>query len=427
VKGYIVWDRAVRTSLLVAFTAAGLENAVVVDESLIPLVEAAGLEKIEDFRGRFIGLSDAAITRWAVDRYWSRCSRDFIIWMGGEHGRIMKPGVADWGMYQKAFFCDLSTRKTDEEEYALADRLLGEMNPMAMVMGWHSYAKDLEREHVTLVSSHGHRVEGLHTLPNLSFSHQVPAGKGFVYRNHHSIKNGADYQPEKKVYLSCIQTDGLGIGAWLEPGRGEIPYAWEVIMNYSWLAPAMMEFFYSTATPNDYFIGALSGPGYIYPKAVPPDRLPSLVNEARRMMEELDLKVFEIMDYSEGATVEGNTELTEEVVEAYMKGMPDAVGFVNGYAPAFTFAERDGRALISYDYYLSPTRTEEEAAADLYELAALNSARPYFCLIHVREYSNVQRVKRILDRLGPEFELVPLDIFLTMAGRSPTFRKRFKK
>jgi hypothetical protein len=347
--------------------------------------------------------------------------------MGGEHGRIMKPGVADWGIYQRAFFCDLSTRKTDEEEYSLADRLLGEMNPMAMVMGWHSYAKDLEREHVTLVSSHGHRVEGLHTLPNLSFSHQVPAGKGFVYRKTQSIKNGIDYQPEKKVYLSCIQTDGLGIGAWLEPGRGEIPYAWEVIMNYSWLAPAMMEFFYSTATPNDYFIGALSGPGYIYPKAVPPDKLLPLVNEARRMMEKLDLKVFEIMDYSEGATVEGNTELTKEVVEAYMKGMPDAVGFVNGYAPAFTFAERDGRALVSYDYYLSPSRTEEEAAADLYELAALNSGRPYFCLIHVREYSNVQRVKSILGRLGSEFELVPLDIFLTMAGRSPTFRKRFKK
>ena len=427
VKGYIVWDREVRTSLIVAFTAAGLEDAVVVDESLIPLAEEAGLPRLEDFRGRFRGLSDAAIYRWAVDRYWSRCSRDFIIWLGGEHGRIMKPGVADWGIYQRAFFSDLSTRKTDEEEYALADRLLEEMNPMAMVMGWHSYAKDLEREHVSLVSRHGHRVEGLHTLPNLSFSHQVPAEKGFVYRNHHSVQKGADYPVEKKVYLSCVQTDGLGIGAWLEPGRGEIPYAWEVIMNYSWLAPAMMEYFYLTATPNDYFIGALSGPGYIYPKAVPPDKLTPLIEEAGRMMELLDLRVFEIMDYSEGATVEGNTELPKRVVDAYMKGLPQAIGFVNGYAPAFTFAVREKRPLISYDYYLSPTRTEEAAAADLHELAALNSDRPYFCLIHVREYSNVQRVKRILDRLGPGYELLPLDVFLTMAGNAPTYRERFKK
>jgi hypothetical protein len=427
VKGYVVWDTGVRTSLIVAFTAAGLEDAVVVDESLIPLVEKAGLKLVEDLRGRFSGWTDAAIYRWARDRYWDRCSRDFIIWLGGEHGRVLKPGVADWGMKNRAFFNDLSTKPADVEEYALADELLGQMKPLAMVMGWHSYKKDLERDHVRLVSRHGLRVEGLHTIPNLSFSCHVPAEPGFVYRNHHNTEPGKTYRPEKKVYIACIQTDGLGIGAWHEPGRGEIPYAWEVIMNYSWLAPAMMEYFYTTATPNDYFIGALSGPGYIYPKAVPKDKLPALIAKAREMMELLDLRVFETMDYSEGATVEGNTELTREVVEAYYEGMPGAIGFVNGYAPSFTFFNKDKRPLISYDYYLSPTRTEEEAVRDLRELAAVNAGRPYFLLTHVREYSNVARVKSIMDKLGPEFELVPLDLFIRMAGEEPTFAERFLK
>jgi hypothetical protein len=425
VRGYVVWDAEVRTSLIVAFTIAGLENAVVVDESLIPLVAAHGLVELEDLRGRFTGWPDARIFQWAYDRYWDRCSRDFVIWLGGEHGRVMKPGVADWGMMNRAFFNDLSTKPNDKEEYGLADQILGQMNPLAMVMGWHSYKKDLERDHVRLVSRHGLRVEGLHTLPNLSFSRHVPASPGFVYRNHHNIEPGKTYGPQDKVYISCIQTDGLGIGAWHEPGRGEIPYAWEVIMNYSWLAPAMMEYFYTMATPNDYFIGALSGPGYIYPKAVPKDKLPALIAKAREMMDLLDLHVFEIMDYSEGATVEGNTELTEAVVDAYYEGMPGAIGFVNGYAPAFTFTVRDKRPLISYDYYLSPTRTEEEAVIDLHELAAINARRPYFLLVHVREYSNVRRVKSIIDKLGPGFELVPLDVFMKMAGEAPTFQERF--
>lgn len=427
VRGYVVWDSNVRTSLIVAFTIAGLENAVVVDESLIPLMIKSGLEPVEDLRGRFTGWSDARIYQWAYDRYWERCSRDFIIWLGGEHGKVMKPGVADWGLMNRVFFNDLSTKPDDKEEYDLANRILGQMNPMSMVMGWHSYKKDLERDHVSLVSSYGLRVEGLHTLPNLSFSHHVPATPGFVYHNHHNIEPGKTYTPQDKIYISCIQTDGLGIGAWHEPGRGEIPYAWEVIMNYSWLAPAMMEYFYTMATPNDYFIGALSGPGYIYPKAVPKEKLPGLIAKAREMMDLLDLRVFEIMDYSEGATVEGNTELTEEVVDAYYAGMPDAIGFVNGYAPAFTFTVRKKRPLISYDYYLSPTRTEEEAVADLHELAAINARRPYFLLMHVREYSNVKRVKSIIDKLGPEFELVPLDVFITMAGKVPTFQERFLK
>jgi hypothetical protein len=425
IRGYVVWDPNVRTSLVVAFTVAGLENAVVVDELMIPLMTANGLEQVEDLRGKFAGWSDARIYQWAYDRYWERCSRDFVIWLGGEHGRVMKPGVADWGMMNHAFFNDLSTKPDDKEEYDLANKILAQMNPQSMVMGWHSYKKDLERDHVSLVSSHGLRVEGLHTLPNLSFSHHVPATPGFVYRNHHNIEPGRTSAPQDKVYISCIQTDGLGIGAWHKPGRGEIPYAWEVIMNYSWLAPAMMEYFYSTATPNDYFIGALGGPGYIYPKAVPKDKLPGLIAKAREMMELLDLRVFEIMDYSEGATVEGNTELTREVADAYYEGMPGAIGFVNGYAPAFTFVVCNKRPLISYDYYLSPTKTEEEAVADLHELAAINARRPYFLLMHVREYSNVERVKSIIDKLGPELELVPLDVFITMAGEAPTFQERF--
>lgn len=425
VRGYVVWDREVRTSLIVAFTIAGLEEAVVVDESLIPLVTANGLAATEDLRGRFSGWSDARIYQWAYDRYGDRCSRDLVVWLGGEHGRVLKPGVADWGLMNHAFFNDLSTKPADREEYDLADRILGRMNPLSMVMGWHSYKKDLERDHVRLASSHGLRVEGLHTLPNLSFSHHVPATPGFVYRNHHNVGPGTILRPQDKIYISCVQTDGMGLGAWHEPGRGDIPYAWEVIMNYSWLAPAMMEYFYSTATPNDYFIGALGGPGYVYPKAVPKDKLPGLIAKAREMTELLDLRVFEIMDYSEGATTEGNTELTKDVVDAFYAGMPGVIGFVNGYAPAFTFTVRDKRPLVSYDYYLSPTRTEEEAVSDLHELAAVNARRPYFLLMHVREYSNVRRVKSIIDKLGPGFELVPLDVFLTMAGEAPTFQERF--
>lgn len=425
VKGYVVWDKSVRTSLIVAFTIAGVERAVVVSEEMIPMVERAGLKPVADLRGRFTGQTDVQIYTWAYDHYWKRCSKDLIIWMGGEAGTIMKPGVADWGIAKRAFFNDLSSRPTDTLEYQLARRILGEMEPLSMVMGWHSYAKDLEREHVTLTSSFGFRVEGLNTLPNASFSSQVPPSPGFKYRNNHYLVPGKDYTPQKKVYITCIQTDGIGLGAWLKPGRGEIPYAWEVTMNYLWMAPSMLEYFYTMATPNDFFIGCLSGPGYLYPKAVPPKLLTPLIAKAKEQMDALDLNVFEIMDYSQGATVEGNTDLTKQVVDAYYKGMPNAIGLVNGYAPSYTFAVRDGRPLISYDYYLSPTRPEADAVADLEELATINSKRPYFLLVHVRESSDMKRVKGILDKLGPDFELVPLDVFLTMAGAEPTFQERF--
>jgi len=420
-EGYVVWDPDVRTSLTVAFTVAGLEDAVVVTEDQIPMVEAVGLEKVEDFRDQFTDQSDHEIYEWAWDEYGDRTSKDFIVWMGGVSGNRMEPGVADFGMYQEAFFTDLSADPADSLELDLADQILDTMNPGGLVMGWHSYAKDSEGQHVTLVSQHALRMEGLNTLPNTSFNTQIPTTPGYEFENNHNVPPDTTLVPEEKVYIAPVQTDGLGIGAWLKEGRGDLPYAWEVTMNWQWLSPALLQYFYDQATPNDYFIGMLSGPGYMYPKAVPSDKLPQLVDEAEGLMEKLDLRVFEIMDYSQGTRQWGNLDLTEEVVDTYYEEMPNAIGFINGYGPASTFDLRDGRPFMSYDYYLGEDRPRKEIIADLRELARLNTDRPYFLLLHVRQRSTVAQVKGILDALGPGFEVVPLDVFLKLAASKPTF------
>ena len=425
IKGYIVWDRNVRTSLIVAYTLAGLEKGIVITEEMIPLAERMGLKQIEDFRGTFAGESDYEIYSWAYREYWPRCARDLIVWLGGEHGTVLLPGVADYGMMRKAFFSDLSARLTDTLEYGLTAKLLSEMKPLSQVMGWHSYKKDREEEWVTVTSSYALTVDGLHTLPNTSFLCQVPPTPGFTFRNNHTIVPGKKYTAEKKVYVALVQTDGLGIGAWVKPGRGSIPYAWEVSMKFHYMSPAMMEYFYSQATPNDYFIGCLSGSAYMYPKAFPPKWLPKEIDNARRLMDSLDLRVFEIMDYSADRTEAGNNELTKEIVDAYYTGMPDAIGFLNGYFASHTFTVRGKRPFLSYDYYLSAEKPESEAAADLEELAAVNSERPYFLLVHVRENSDVARVRSICDKLGPGFEVVPLDRFLMLAGEYPTYKEKY--
>ncbi|MFZ5515934.1 MAG: GxGYxYP domain-containing protein [Candidatus Zhuqueibacterota bacterium] len=425
-NGYIVWDTSARTSLIVAFTAAAVNQAVVVTEALIPMVEKHGLKPIEDFRGTFTGQSDYDIYQWAYKKYWNSCSKDFLIYMGGESGSMMKPGIADFGIYKKAFFTDASTDPSDSLEYLFARRLFREMKPLSLVMGWHSYAKDKEADHVRLASNYALRVEGLHTLPNMSFNNQIPLTPGYAFKNNHHVQAGAEYPPKKKVYISCIQSDCLGLGSWTKPGRGDIPYAWEVTMNWLWLAPAMLQFYYDMATPNDYFIGSLSGPGYMYPKSIPTEYMPDVVDSAYALMKALDLTIFELMEHTSYWESGGiNDDVTKDVLEFYFKGMPDAIGFANGYRPAHTFAVQDGRPFISYDYYLSEKRDLNEAAADLMELANLNPRRPYFLLIHIRQWSDINRVKEWLKKLGSEFELIPLDLFMKMAGVAPTFKTRY--
>lgn len=425
IKGYIVWDKNVRTSLIVAYTLAGLEQGVVITEDMIPLAEKYGFRCIDDFRGRFTGQTDFEIYSWAKDAYWSRCSRDVIVWLGGIHGSVLMPAAADFGMMNRGFCSDLSARASDTQEYALTRSLLAEMNPMGQVWGWHSYRKDAEEELTTLLSSYALTSDGLNTMPNTSFLVGVPASPGFKFRNQHNIEPGKTYVPENKVYLALVQTDGLGIGAWVKPGRGSIPYAWEVTMKFFHLSPAMLEFYYAQATPNDYFIGSLSGSSYMYPKAFPKAWLPKEIARARVLMEQLDLRVFEIMDYAGDGTEAGENNLPKDIVDVYYEQMPDAIGFLNGYYASNTFTVRNKVPFVSYDYYLSAEKTEAEAAADLTELAEINARRPYFLLVHVRESSDVARVKAICDRLGPDFEVVPLDVFLKLAGERPTFTERY--
>ncbi len=426
-QGVVVWDQEVRSSLIVAFTIAGVEELLVVNEDQLDLAARHGLEIKVDLRGKFTGQDDADIYQWAFDHYYERCSRDFYVVLGGEYGKIMKPGIADFGVQQKAFFSDLSANPKHPRQLALLNRVLAGQNPASIVLGWHSYGKDTEGQHTTLTGNYGLKMEGLHNLPNVSFTSQIPLTPDFTFTNNHTVEPDAELVPEKKVYVAALATDSMGIGAWTKPGRGRIPYGWQVLMNWSWMNPPALQYFYEDKTPNDYFVAGLSGPGYMYPKSIPADKFPALMADARELMQTLDLRIMEIMDYSEGNRHVGNTDLTKEVVDRYYEQFPDVLGFINGYGSARTFDLRDDRPFLSYDYYLGVYRPTEEAAADLEELIRLNQNRPYFLLIHVRERTTIEQVANILESLSDQVEVVPLDRFMRLAAKAKTYRTRYQQ
>ena len=425
-KGYVVWEPAVSASMNVAFTIAGLEDAVVVTDAQIAQVEAHGLKKIDDLRGRYTGQTDAQIYRDAYTRYWSRCTRESIMLMGGHAGAVRMPAMADWGVRQKMFFHDLSANPIHPEEVALGKKLFSELVPLATVFGWHSYAKDTEEQHTTLLSSFGLRMEGLHNLPNLSFNCQFSFTPGFKFKNNHHVALDAKLTAEKKVYLAFVQSDSIGIGVWTKPGRGKLPFGWQVTMNWTKFSPAALEYFHESATKNDYFIGGLSGPGYMYPNHIPADKFELLMQDARKLMATLDEHVMEIMDNSAADGNVGNADLTKETVDRYYAAFPDVIGFINGYGPARTRDLRDTRAMISYDYYIDPRRPREEVAADLNELIAINSQRPYFLLVHVRESNDVNSLVEITRQLDGPVEIVPVDVFLKLAASKKTYTTRYQ-
>jgi hypothetical protein len=149
------------------------------------------------------------------------------------------------------------------------------------------------------------------------------------------------------------------------------------------------------------------------------------MEEANELMDTLDLRVMEIMDYSEGNRHVGNTDLPKELVDRYYEAFPDVIGFINGYGSARTFDLRGQRPMLSYDYYLGLNRPTAEAIADLEELIQMNRKRPYFLLIHVRESTTIDRVADILDGVTEDMEVIPLDVFLKLAASEQTYERRY--
>ena len=422
---FVVWDESVINSVSVALTLAGLQGCVVVSRpEQIAFLEAQGVAKERDFRGFFTGWADVDIIRWSYDQYFAKCSQDFIIWLGGECCTSIRPAVADFGVAQRAFFAgDLSTLPGSEEA-KLANMIVGSASQFAVIVGWHSYVKgDLEATFTSLMSSHSARVHGLNTLPNLSFIHRMPLPQGYTFRQKPLCPAALTAATVNltKVLSVAVQTDGLGLGTWTKPGRGEIPYAWEVTLNDVWLQPTLLMMFYEQATCNDRFVGALSGPGYMYPRAVPTATLPKLLQMADGFLQELDLHAMTIMDESHGQL---QHNLPKDIVDAYFDNMPTAQAFYNGYRASNTFASRGNQIFLSHDYYLAPDRSDDLVLADLHSLATVNAVRPYLLLVHVREFSDMNRVKSIFDRLD-DFVLLPSETFVEVAQTQPTFVERY--
>ena len=476
-NGYVLWDpegttsargtrNSARQSLLVALTAAGQLGALVATAVHVPALRAMGLTLLADYSSVLRNMSDVEAMASAKARWWADATKDELMWMGGECGTQVRPAQADVGVMRGLFFTDLSTLLTPQwaDENTLAEQLIAEAadsceraggNPL-IVLGWHSYCKDYEHTFITMASRHGARNHGLNTNPNLSFMSHLALPDGFRFKNRPppaepssaapppssslavAAPGGASAAALPRVAMTFVQTDGLGLGAWSKAGRGAIPYSWEVTLPDLEIQPAILQMFYEQATINDTFVACLSGPGYLYPKAVPPAKLPGLLRLAGASMRTLDLHAMVAFDASAAATashtVTGDCTLSAEVVAAYAAHLPEARAILNGYGPTFTFASSRRAAsagggnlsTVSFDYYLDPSGTVASIAADLATLGEINDvAAPYLLAVHVREWSTVGRVAQVLAQLPDGFALLPVHEWLPIAEAHPTFRPRY--
>jgi hypothetical protein len=364
-KGLVIWDPDVPATVNVATTLAGVESGVVVSPAFYESVAARWkLPVLMDLRGKFTGSETGSkkndAYRWAIREYLAKgkCSSHlFCLYEDSFYlratGNLSYVVVRDWAVANRAFVFDLSPwgdelppddpdqpLGTDLATYTL---LLEEMlrqasgKHMTEMAGFFSFQKysnvpghesrhdpvPTEWETVYLISPYNcYQNTVASDCYNQSLHRQAPIAK----LKQHRPRSMPEL--ENKAYVCVFMADYDSTtplyqflpNFWADPDRGKLPLAWGINPNLMETYPDVIEYFYSTASDNDYFTADASAAGYMNPNRVRKEYLPLFVRHNKHFFELTDQTIAPmILDWSLP---------TPEVKDAFAQFSPDGMAAI---------------------------------------------------------------------------------------------------
>ena len=288
VKGAVLYE-TLKEDLAPVATLAGLEDALPVTAALAGRWKSAGvsLPTVFDYtqvRKGFGVKQDKRLAghQWLIDNVLPRCRKDGAVSRVRLYGLDAHDTIVDidqaaqsrWAVYEldHAALTNRThgtTLKADPPDTALLDKILSHLEPFSAVYGWgnpgeDSFIRSLNR-HALVGECSG--------VPNNSFFaalHKSPyyKAKPFEFKQKRPHRRAADVTVEDKIYVAFMVNEGdsikcmnafQGFGAWLQDERGKIPINWGIEPNLCVSHPALMAYYYETATTNDYFFAPASG------------------------------------------------------------------------------------------------------------------------------------------------------------------------
>ncbi len=276
VKGLIVYDPLLPATKNVATMIASVEDALPVSPRVLKELSAMGADFafpiLADLRGKW--KSNAEAYRWAFDNLWGRLNHHVVACSYPDH-----IGLRDYLVQHRIFTfwvtgpVDGARRGGDPvAEVRLMEQLFARMPVNIPVMSYPWAGEDVgmgEGPGVTLFAEFGKFLVGSIDCTNLSVHSGVP-----VERLRQKPAPPPPPLALDKVYFAFVISDGDNLPVltnfnfpqlWRSPVRGKVPFGWTISPSAIMLIPAIVDYYYETATPNDCFLGAVSGVGYTYP------------------------------------------------------------------------------------------------------------------------------------------------------------------
>jgi hypothetical protein len=410
-RGVIVTDPGLPASVNVAFTAASVENALVVSPSI---AETLGMKTVLDTRGKWA--TNAEAYSWAFDTYWPRLNHELLAVLDP---RTLSP--RDY-MVENKGFCFWITGPVDgADEHAsptaeavLMERLLARMPVNIPVLGY-PYAGEgvgiAETSGVSLFAKFGKYLIATDFDANMSVHSGIPVTS---FRQAHPPAPKLD---QKNVYVSFIVSDGDNLQVyqqhsfpdmWRSSERGTIPIGWSLSPSAARLVPGIADWFYRAATPNDEFVGAVSGVGYTYPDDYAERYEPAsrrrvwegFLSQTAASMKQMDMRDLWIMGATRAALYKDYAEAIPGLNALY----PDYGRQVTEYADA-TFPTAKGVPVFRASTNWTGATQAERVRNAVQEIRAIvPTTRPAFLHVFAQNWQvDVPTLKALAKALGPDY------------------------
>jgi hypothetical protein len=159
-----------------------------------------------------------------------------------------------------------------------------------------------ERPGVMTLSRYGGVNSMTNASQNWSFHTRVPADRTAWRQTTAPRRPDAPAGTRYVAFLASECTtqkaagDGMQHGAWLDPARGKVAINWGMCAAFARQAPAVVDYYYSTATPNDYFVTGdiCAGLGFAVPPLMPDDAWRAVLEDALPPWKAMDLSCIDV-------------------------------------------------------------------------------------------------------------------------------------
>jgi len=422
--GIVVVDPTIEQTYNIATNLAGRDDLLIATPATLPSLMALGLQVRRDLRGEYL---DEAAAFTANLAFFARSNQSMALkalrWSGADYLYGAPERGRDLAIQQRYWTFSKSTLDGD-----LGDFYRTTIGPVRELYG---VAED-ENLDVYRASEAG-KVwlgMGLQLQYNLSLFRVLPPVSDYIYRQPSSSFQPATRAPgNDQVLISFIMTEGdnpffvinqMQLN-WHDTNRGQVPIGWTIAPQMLDIAPTVLQYYYETATPNDYFLAGASGYAYYHVNAMNFTDYPQLLGQLTpEYLRRLDIRL--IRNFGDWL---GYQMSFYDRLQLTASAYPEILGWVEGHGvpnpktdppvPGYertTAVQLDGKYLdIPFSAWCDGDFDVDRAVTEIKDFIAAHPDRPLPVLVGMdQKRATPSTVRAIMDRLGPSYRYVRPDI-----------------